>query len=151
MPSGTFNSAGIKVVKRIKKIPLYSSPVHISGSYPGVLSPLSHQSVSVVHVGLLLLGPPVLPLTGPPLSRALTHLIVRGEAILACHGSSLGRSHLGQLFLGVDVADLLVVALGEDDINFLQRATRSLRVEEVENRQEDGVEDGEETIGNLSE
>lgn len=49
------------------------------------------------------------------------------------------------------VADLLVVALGEDDVDLLQRATRGFRVEEVENRQEDGVEDGEETVGNLLE
>lgn len=49
------------------------------------------------------------------------------------------------------VADLLIVALGEDDINFLQRATRGLRVEEVEDRQEDGVEDGKETVKTLLE
>lgn len=44
----------------------------------------------------------------------------------------------------MDIADLLVVTLGEDEINLLKRAARGLRVEEVQDREEDGIEDGKE-------
>lgn len=76
MPSETFNLAGIKVVKRIRKNHPLLLSVLCRVATLGYLSPLRHQSVAIVHVGLLLLGPPVLPLTGAPLPRALTHLIV---------------------------------------------------------------------------
>lgn len=51
-----------------------------------------------------------------------------------------------QLFGRLDIAHLLGVALGEDDVDLLQTATCRLRVEEVDDGEEHGVEDGEEQI-----
>jgi len=51
-------------------------------------------------------------------------------------------------FVGsLDIADLLVVALGEDNVDLLQAAACRLGVCEVDDREEDGVENGEEEVG----
>jgi hypothetical protein len=54
-----------------------------------------------------------------------------------------------QLLGGLYVADLLVVALGEDEVDLLEGAARSLGVEEVQDGQEEEVEDGEEPIASI--
>lgn len=70
-----------------------------------------------------------------------------GEAILNGLLLNLSLRQFCQVMGRLDVADLLAVALGEDEVDLLQGATRGLGVEEVHDREEDGVHGGEEEIG----
>ena len=54
---------------------------------------------------------------------------------------------LGQFVRGTDIADLLVVALCEDQIDLFETAVRRLGVEEPDNRDEESVPGGKEQIG----
>lgn len=56
-------------------------------------------------------------------------------------------SHARKLLGSGDIADLLSVTLGEDEINLLEGATRGLGVEEVDDGEEDGVHASEEGVG----
>lgn len=94
--------------------------------------------------------------------RALFLLHV--EAILLGLLVNLGVGQEGQLFGGVDISHVLHVALGEDDVDFFQRAVFGLGVEEPgtcqlrsvrgtrrgvnepDDREEAGVDGGEEEI-----
>ncbi|KAJ8113151.1 hypothetical protein OPT61_g4648 [Boeremia exigua] len=69
------------------------------------------------------------------------------HAVLAVVAGDLGLVHDRKLLRGQDVALVLEVALGEDEINLLERAAGSLRVQEVDDGEEDGIEDGEEQVG----
>jgi hypothetical protein len=79
--------------------------------------------------------------------RGLSLLVVTAEAVLAGLVGNLVVSHARQLLGSGDIANLLSVTLGEDKVNLLKRAARGLRVEEVDDGEEDGVHGGEESVG----
>jgi len=74
-------------------------------------------------------------------------IIVTAEAILTSLLVNLMVLHRRKLLSRSDIALLLSVALGEDQINLLERATGSLRVEEVNDGEENGVHGSEEGVG----
>lgn len=79
--------------------------------------------------------------------RGLGLLIVTAEAVLASLVGNFVVSHARKLLGSGDIADLLSVTLGEDEINLLEGAARGLGVEEVDDGEEDGVHGGEEGVG----
>lgn len=52
-----------------------------------------------------------------------------------------------QVLGGLDVGNVLSGALGEDDVNLLERPFGGFRVEKVDDGEEAGVDDGEEEVG----
>lgn len=81
------------------------------------------------------------------LGEAGAALLVGGrEAVLAGLLVDLVLVELGQLLGGGDVALVLEEALGEDEVDLLERAARGLGVQEVDDGEEDGVEDAEEQV-----
>lgn len=82
----------------------------------------------------------------------------RSSALLQIRGASTGKAILdslrldliisepGQLMRRLDIANLLAIALGKDDVNLLQGATSRLGIEEVHGRNEDGVHNSKEQI-----
>lgn len=78
---------------------------------------------------------------------ALAVGIAVDEAILVGIGLDLLGSEVRQLLGGSDVRHVLDEALGEDDVDLLERTVRGLGVEEVDDGKEATVHDGEEEIG----
>lgn len=98
---------------------------------------------SLAHSGALLLLVFLLSL-----ELRCSLLIVRASStILACSCVYLLVGEAWKLLSGVNVADVLAVTFGEDKVDLFQRALRRLRVEEVDDRKEDCVEDREEKVG----
>lgn len=77
---------------------------------------------------------------------AATLLAVRVEAILDAHLLHLFVREIWQKFGRLDIADVLGVSLGENNINLFQRASGSLGVENPDDWNETCVDDGEEKI-----
>jgi len=69
------------------------------------------------------------------------------EAVLDGLGFDLVVGELREFLGSADVAHVLAVALGEDDIDLLQTAASGLGVEQNHGGNEDGVHDGEEELG----
>lgn len=92
-------------------------------------SRISHDSVLALRLGVRHLD-----------------VIVTAEAILASLLVNLVVLHAGKLLSSSHVAHLLSVALGEDQVNLLERATRSLGVVEVDDGEEAGVHGSEESV-----
>ena len=81
------------------------------------------------------------------LGEAATSLLVRGsKAVFPGLLLDLILGEPGQLLGGVHVALLLKEALGKDEIDLLEGAASSLRVVEVDDGEENGVQDGEEEV-----
>ena len=79
--------------------------------------------------------------------EAGTCLLIGGlETVLASLLVNLMLVHLGQLLGGKHVTLVLKVTLGEDKVDLFEAAASSLRVEEVDDREEDGVKNSEEEI-----
>lgn len=74
--------------------------------------------LAVLHVVLL---------AGGARSLLLGHLVL--DTVLASVVADLVGVELGQSLGGLDVADLLIVALGKDDINLLKGSTGLRKVE----------------------
>lgn len=108
-----------------------------------VLSPGGGASVclGVVLLALLLRGRTM----GVPLLRVTAAGLL--ETILQSLLLDLLVGELGQLPGGADIADVLAVALGEDEVDLLQTAARSLGVKEVHGGNEDGVHHSKEQVG----
>ena len=79
------------------------------------------------------------------LATAGALVVGRVEAVAAGHLGGLGQGEVRQLLGGLHVANVLVVALGENEVDLLEGAARRLGVEEVQDRQEEHVENSEET------
>lgn len=71
---------------------------------------LSHQGILVVHI---------VHLTLPLAVTWLTLVIRAGGTVLACHRVDLGIAQTRQLLGRVHIALVLIIALGEDEINLL--------------------------------
>lgn len=82
--------------------------------------------------------------------RGLSLLIAAIEAIFTGLVGNLVVGHTRKLLGSPDIAHLLSVTLGEDKVNLLERATRCLGVEEVDDGEEDGVHASEEGVGSPS-
>ena len=80
---------------------------------------------------------------------ARASLLVGGlvHTVLAVVAGDLALVHNGKLLRGQDVALVLEVTLGEDKVDLLERATRCLRVQEVNDGKEAGVKNSEEEVG----
>lgn len=77
---------------------------------------------------------------------SVAELLLGSEAIFASLRVDLCVVQEWKLFGCVDVGHLFDETLGENDIDFLEGAVLRLRVEEVDNGQEAGVDRGEEEI-----
>lgn len=69
------------------------------------------------------------------------------DTIFDIHHLNLLVGHLGENLGGLDAGHLVDVALGKDQVDFFQAAVGRLRVEDVDDRNEDGVQRREEQIG----
>ncbi|KAI7498754.1 general substrate transporter [Hortaea werneckii] len=96
---------------------------------------------------MCVLGQLVLLLAKASLLDLAGLVVVAGEAVLLSEVVDALSVELGKLLGSVDIRHLLDVALGEDQVDLLQSPTGSLRVEEVQDREEAGVEGGEEEVG----
>jgi len=76
----------------------------------------------------------------------LVLLILVDEAVLSSHGVNLSVGQEWHLLGGTDVGHLLQVSLGEDQVDFLQTALLGLGIEDVNDGQEAGVDNGEEEV-----
>ena len=69
------------------------------------------------------------------------------HAVLTVVARDFALVHGGKLLRGQNVALVLKIALGEDEIDLLKGATGGLRVQEVDDGEEEGVENSEEQVG----
>lgn len=77
----------------------------------------------------------------------LASLVIRGlETILASLCVDLRSIEVRKLLGSGDIAHLLEVALGEDEINLLKGSPGGLRIEEIDDGEEEGVQNCEEKV-----
>lgn len=73
-------------------------------------------------------------------------LVRKTNTVLAGLLDDLCLVEARQLLGGLDVTDILGVAFNKNDVDLLERAAGRLRIEKVDDGEEDGVEDGEDQV-----
>lgn len=140
------NMRGIEPEDDLKPLRLFPN-FQIDGQ-PNLVVPETTLS-SIVHLQRPIARSTAIPhvrLFIATITANLRLLVAINESILSSHSLNLSIRQEGHIETGFDVRDVLEVSLSEDEIDFLQGTLFGFWVEEVDDGDETGVDDGEEKI-----